>query len=467
MSKGEIVSTTLWDDILSVTEATDRSRLLRLKAQIHTEKESFSPMKVLLYENKRDFYKDTGESFHVRVLMSFGDYVYRVVPFKDNLEISITTTFMFEGGDENPDSPPKEVRFKALLDTQKNPFFGSQSLTNKSNFDLNLLPPLEINFELVDRREELLRLKNVSGAFRNITPETVLRGLFYHEANKTRVDGKNLIEVLDLDKPDNTVPIPDLYLPSDLLLRDLPGYMQEKGHGVYAAGIGGFFQVYKDLPTWFVYPLYRPDRFDEDRYKLVIFAVPEERMPSHDHTFRIEGKTIYIVTTGEKSEIDPARMSELNLGVGFRMPNAESFMTKPVEILEDGVKANRHRLNYEVQNHSRKDQVIYASVREAKSNPYMEYSRVLAQDLTGLSITWQNSDPDLLYPGMPVKYVTMDKGQYLERKGTLLRNANVTSIQGNPTVDVTHRCNSQLFMMIETKEHLPDNDQSSAVGEEI
>ncbi len=466
MSKGEIISTSLWDDILSVTGTTDRSRVLRLFITIHTEKEDFQPMKVLVYENLRDYYKDTGETFHIRVMMTFGDYIYRVIPFKDNLEISLTTSWMFEGGDENEDLPPKEVRYKALLDTQKNPFFGSQSLTNRSNIDLNHMPLQEINFELVDRREELLRLKTVSGIYRNISVEQVLRGVFFHEANKIKIDGKNSVEVLDLDSPDQKNSVPELLLPSGLLLRDLPGFMQEKAKGVYSAGIGSFFQVYRDNPSWFVYPLYRPERFDEDRYKLIIYAVPEERMPSHDHTYRVEGKIVYIVTTGAKSEIDPARMSELNSGVGFRMPNAESFMTKPVEILEDGIKANRHRLNYEVQNHNRKDQVLYASMKKPGSNPFMEYSRILAQDFTGLSISWQNSDPDLLYPGMPVKYVTMDKGQYLERKGTLVKVMNVTAIQGNPTVDTVHRCSSQLYMMLETKEYLPDNDIEESVGEE-
>ena len=213
MSKGEIISTSLWDDILSVTGTTDRSRILRLFITIHTEKEDFQPMKVLVYENLRDYYKDTGETFHIRVMMTFGDYIYRVIPFKDNLEISLTTSWMFEGGDENEDLPPKEVRYKALLDTQKNPFFGSQSLTNRSNIDLNHMPLQEINFELVDRREELLRLKTVSGIYRNISVEQVLRGVFFHEANKIKVDGKNSIEVLDLDPPDQKNSVPELLLP--------------------------------------------------------------------------------------------------------------------------------------------------------------------------------------------------------------------------------------------------------------
>ena len=55
MSKGEIISTSLWDDILSVTGTTDRSRVLRLFITIHTEKEDFQPMKVLVFENLWDY----------------------------------------------------------------------------------------------------------------------------------------------------------------------------------------------------------------------------------------------------------------------------------------------------------------------------------------------------------------------------------------------------------------------------
>jgi hypothetical protein len=78
MSKGEIISTSLWDDILSVTGTTDRSRVLRLFITIHTEKEDFQPMKVLVFENLRDYYKDTGETFHIRVMMTFGNEISRL-----------------------------------------------------------------------------------------------------------------------------------------------------------------------------------------------------------------------------------------------------------------------------------------------------------------------------------------------------------------------------------------------------
>lgn len=459
MKKGQIITTSLWDDILSVVQTSDRSRTLVLEAIIHTEKDDFAPMKVLLLENKRDYYKETGESFHIRVIMTFGDYVYRVLPFKDHLELSVITTWAKNSGEFDEERPPKEIRYKALLDTTKNPFFGSQSLQNKDNFELNLLPPQEIVFELVDRKEELLRLKEVSGTFLNVTNEQILRGLFYYEANKIKVDGKNLIEMIELDPPDNKQTIPDLLIPSGTLLRDIPGYLQQEAQGVYSAGIGSFYQLYRDLPSWFVFPLYRPERFDEDRFKMVIYAVPEEKMPHHDHTFRSEGKITYIVTTGAKHEVDNARMSELNTGVGFRMADAESFMKKPVEVLPDGIKANRNRLNYELQNHERKDQVLYASPKEISSNPFIHYSRILGEGMTLLTLSWENSDPDLIYPGMPVKYVTMDKGNYLERRGTLVKAMTITSIQGNPSPDASYRCNTQLVMFLERKPDEPENDE--------
>ena len=93
MSEGRIELTPLYQDIKSVIEAPDNGRNIRLEATIHTEKEDFRPLKVLMLQNQRDYYKQTGESFHLVVLMAMGDYTWRLLPFRDHLEISLKTLF--------------------------------------------------------------------------------------------------------------------------------------------------------------------------------------------------------------------------------------------------------------------------------------------------------------------------------------------------------------------------------------
>ena len=464
-SNGIVDQTPLWEDILSVIRVKDRKRSIHISAMFHTEKEDFPVMKILLKENNRDYYKSTGEYSYLTVYMAQGDYLYRLVPFRENIEITVKTTTFLESGTEDPETPPVELRYKALIDFETNPFPSSENISNRSNLELNNLPPITVKMELQDRCEELLRLKTLDGVFRNTTAEKMLRGAFVYEANKAKVDNKGIIQVLQLDEPDNKSVYPDLLIPHGTYLRDLPGYLQQKANGVYNAGIGSFFQQYREKPTWFVYPLYKKKRFDEDRIKLVIYAVPQDRLPTMNRTFRVEGKTIYIAATGEKKMADTSKNLDLNLGNAFRLPDQEAFMLKPVEILPTGIKANRKRLAHEVGHRVRKDQLNSARLHEEDTNPYMQYSNILSREFSALALAWENSDPELLYPGMPVKYIYMDRGEYTESKGTLVKAFTVSKLIGNPSQESNHSVSTQMVILLEPQDDLPDNDKQTSIGE--
>lgn len=466
---GSIVNTPLWNDVLSICEGKDLKRNVHISATFHSEKEDFPVLKVLMHENHRDYYKLTGEYGVLTSFMAMGDYVYRLLPFRDNLEVTIKVVFKTDTGDDPKDSPVVETRYKALIDLKLNPFPSSESLSNKTLKDLNILPPVTVKVELQDRSEELLRLITISGSYKNVTMEQMLRGIFIHETNKIKVNGKPIVEVLEVDTPDNKVPVANLLLPqtSNIYLRDLPGYLQQKSKGVYSSGIGSFFQRYKNKATWFVYPLYDVNRFNSDKTKLVIYGVPEDKLPAMDRTFRQEGKIIYIVATGEKKMVDNSKNPDLNSGTGFRMADAEAFMLKPVVITEDGFTANRRRLSSEVSNSSRKDQTNSAPSFAGSANSFLRYSEVLGRACAGLALIWNNSNPDLLYPGMPVKYVYMDKGEYVESKGTLVTAFTITKIVGNPIEGTSHAITSQLNIFLEPRSGQPDNTKSFGVGESL
>lgn len=464
---GMIDNTPLWEDIISVIKVNDRNRNAKVSATFHTEKEDFPALKVLMMENKRDYYGSTGEYSAIAVYLPVGDYVYRLLPFRDHLEINVKMIFMTEGGEESLEDSPTEFLYKALIDFKTNSFPSSESISNRTLRELNNLPPITVNLELQDRCEEPLRLKMIDGVYRNVTMEQMLRGTFIHEANKIKVDGKPIIQVLELDKPDNTEPVANLLIPQGVFLRDLPGYLQEKSRGVYNAGIGSFFQRYMRKPSWFVYPLYKKTRFDEDRTKLVIYAVPEDRMPAINNTYRSEGKIIYIAATGEKKMAENSRNPDLNKGTGFRMADAEAFMLKPVKILEEGIQAVRRSLNHEVASQSRKDQMNSGQIHSSSSNAFMKYSELQSRDFSGVSVLWSNSNPDLLYPGMPVKYVYMDRGEYVEAKGTLVTAYTIIKLLGNPLEGTGHSISTQLHLFIEPQSTLPNNVAATRIGETL
>lgn len=464
LNLGDITTTTLMEDAMSVMGSKDVKQMKQVTALIHTEKEDFAPMQVIFLESNANYYSQTGEQIFVGMLIATGDYQWRILPYAENLEITITITWLDRTGKIDYKRKPSNIRYKAILDTNSNPLFSNDTMSNKSMKELNLLPPLTINFELIDRCEELLRLIQIDGNYRNINTEDMLRSVFAHESNKFKVDGKPIIQGLEIDKPDNDTKFGNLLIPSGVFLRDLAGYLQEKSNGVYNAGIGSFFQRYEDKPFWFVYPLYKPERFEEDRQKLVIYAVPSEKFPNFEITFRKEGKILYVVSTGDKKLMDDRKNHQLNKGSGFRMTDLDAIMRKPVVIENDKIVAKRNRLNYEVVSKERKDKINFAPTVNVESNPLLEVSRIRASELSKVSFVWDNSDHTLIIPGMPIKYVYMHRGKYTEAKGTVVMAKHRIQLQGNPGVDSVYKSSSSITALIESTNDTPDNPKENFIG---
>jgi signal transduction histidine kinase len=100
---------------------------------------------------------------------------------------------------------------------------------------------------------------------------------------------------------------------------DLPGWVQERGKGVYYTGIGSFFQRVEGEAFWFVFPAYQPKRFEEPGTKLLLYHLAPSVMPNAENTFRKDGDVISILSTGGTGTVESAYSAELNQGADEKM----------------------------------------------------------------------------------------------------------------------------------------------------
>lgn len=450
MAKGDIESTPLWADIESVIYSGPKDVKYDYAALVHTQDNDFNIFKIIHIEEKCDYQSEIGPSMKISFQIGLGDYVYKLYPFRDNLEITIKRIPQNERGGTIAEADVETRRYKANLVLGKNPQITGERLANQSYTDLNTSHIQDVYMELLDRNFETVRTKTFPGGSIVGKPaKDTIFALLMGESKNILIDGKAPVDGIDLVEPDNKEPIKHLFLESGMRAAYIPTYLQNEALGVYSTGIGTFFQRYKDKYYWYVYPLYKPARFDEDVDRLVIYAVPEERMPGIDRTYRTEGKVTYIVVTGSKSYIDSGKISDLNAGVGFRMPDANAMMKKPVKVTEEGPKGDRARLNSEVAGRERKDGNIYAPVLHASANPYKQYSDIARRQLARVDLVWENSDSEKVYPGMPCKYVFMDKDEYKEKRGIVIGKYTVRELIGKPTLSNTYRTSTHLAIMLE------------------
>lgn len=463
--KGRLEDTTLLSDIDSVAGAvSNHTQWVYLSAIIHTKEEDIPIAKVYFRQDVKRYAEETSGFGIVTVMLAKGDFFYRLFPFRDNLEMSITSKFMFKNGKVDEERTRVE-RFKALYQDKANPSPQMDGDSNRTIEELNGQGIIELEFEIQELFEEAYRLITADGAYVDETTQDILEAACTTRMNKVKIEGKPLVDAIHVEPPHNEEPYGTLIVRRGLMVHELPGWLQERGHGVYSHGIGNFIDRFKEKVTWFVYPLYDFEkRFKDDVEKLVIYFAPEDRYSGIENTYRKEGKVTYIVTTSTPPVTDNARNDELNRGAGFRLTSAKGIMSKPAD-LTVGVKADYRKLNSEIVNNGRKDQANFARTVGSAHNQYLQVSRILKNEVTFVDLTWNYADTDTIYPGMPCKCIFMNQGIYEERHGTVMATLGVARMVGNPMTSTYHKQDIELKVAMEPINYTPPVQKGGYYGD--
>lgn len=422
---------------------------------IHTAQNDFPIMKLVEFEEHNDYVASTAGSIHISFMMGLGDYVYKLYPFRDMLEVTIKKILQKDTGQTEDEDDSPTLRYRAILDITKNPKVTAQRINNVDYETLNQSDVVQISLELLDRNLEVIRVATTPGGiYPQATMDQIIPGVMVGESNKWLIDGKPAVECFNMVPADNLVAVPNAYIPS-IKLSLVPTYLQEKISGVYNSGLGTHYQRVDGKPSWYVYPLFNTDRFDEDVERMVIYAVPEDELSGLDRTYRKEGKILYVVAAGQHKYEDDSQISDLNEGVGIRLPNATSVMNNGANLTPAGPVADRARANAEIGNRKRADGVYYAPTVAPSDNLFKYTSRLAGKQVSNLNLVWENSEPDYVYPGMPCKYIFMDGGEYRELKGIILGRYTVKALIGPPITTNTYRQSTNLAIALEYYEDTP------------
>lgn len=453
MPSYELESSPIWMDVRNIIDSGVKPVRFEYRGQIHTEKQDFTVLKILSIDNVRDYANNVGEHIQVKFKIPLGDYLSKLYPFRTNLEMSIKRTELADGGTQRqPNSKIQLRRYKAVFSADKNPVLTGSQYEQYDTESLNNMQILDVTLDLLDRSLEVLRIKTVStGGFTGLTPKRLIMSVLGGESGKVLIDGNPSADGVDIVEPDNSDVQDSLVVKNGVLVTSFPTFIHEQKCGVYTAGIGTFLQYYGGKNLWFVYPLFNTKRFNTTKgNKAVIYAVPEEKFPTLDRSYFLDGQVLKIVATSSRRYTDSADVDFMNKGSGFRMADARAYMAKPVTVTKDGPKADRTRLNHEVVLEDREDGLNYAPVRPGgpSSNPFVEYSRILGMQLAKVDLVWENSDPELLYPGMPCSYTYLDNNKPIELKGTIVFAHTLTVLQDTGIAGNLYRNKTTLTMMV-------------------
>lgn len=448
----EIERTAVWADIRKIFSDGAKPVRYEYRATLHTERENIPVMKLITLDTVRDYVGNIGDEVFVEIIMSFGDYVRRLYPYRANLEITIYRQELYEAGSAfHENSIVENIRYKAIFLAKENQHVSGSEFNMIDKASLDLLNVQTVKFQLMDRALEPLRIKTTGGSFQNVTQADIIHALLLGESNRVLIDGKPAVDGMNFIKPDNNELRRHVVIPDGTLLPMVPTYCQEKMNGVYTAGMGTYLQSYQNKRLWFVYPLFNPKRFDENVRKVIFYSVPRNRFPSVERTYRQAGDITYIAATSNKAYRDGAEAEFMEGGSGFRMTDARPFMKKPVTMTDAGPVASRTQLNHEVAVKARKDDLNFApiSTHGISGNPFVQYSKVLQRAGGRVDLTWENSNPGLIHPGMPCKFVFVDEQGIKEQRGVILFIHSVAQQESKGIASRAHRTISQLTLYVE------------------
>lgn len=453
MAELSIEKTSLWADIKDVFQSGAKPVKFEYRAMIHTVKEDIPVTKILSKDCVRDYANNVGDVIKTEFIIPLGDYITRIYPYRANLEFTIKRILLTDDTQKKQDnSRIATERYKAIFLVDENPNYTGTEYEQMDMDSLNTIDIVHVKLQLLDRSLEPLRIKTVSGVYRQTNQKTLLHALLAGESMKIKVDGKTAIDGVDIVDPDNNELKKHVILPSGTRLTSFPTYLQENMGGVYSAGIGNYVQTYGDKKMWFVYPLFRAERFKKSKDDRVIFyAVTSGKYNGADRTYLKDGSILKVAATSQRKYGDSADIDYINSGSGFRMADPRSYLKKPVNITADGPKPARGSLNTEVAAEPREDGLNYAPRIAASANPFKEYSRVNARNMARIDFVWENADPELLYPGMPCKYVFMEDGKVIELQGTIVFVHATTQLQGQGISGKMYCTNCAVTILAEQK----------------
>jgi hypothetical protein len=462
-----IEQTPIWKDVSAILGNGTGKTSFEYRVIISTEVDDINVHKLVSLDIERDYVNNIADRTIIQMQVPLGDYVKRVFPFRNNLEVTVKRIQLEdESASVRPDEKIRIEKYKAIFLTDANMKVSGSQYDGMSIDTLNRSDFTTVKLEIYNRSLEVLRIKTTSGVFKKTSTADVLEAVLVSESKKITIDGKPALDGLDIIKSNNSAKRDHVTIPSFTGITALPTFLQEKMGGVYPEGLGTYFQVWDDKRLWFVYPLYDTGRFKSGKPNLTIFSVPNFKLPGINRTFKKEGDGLKIIATSSKQYSDDAEVNYMNQGVGFRMADARAFMTKPVEMQEEGPIGKRASLNHESAIKERDDDLNYGPVTSGRisQNPYLEYTKLAYKSTARLDLVWENCKHELIYPGMPCKYVYYEGDDLVQLEGVVLHVHVMISLSGNISTSYKHATSASLTLAVKPNPKKPKKVFGETLG---
>lgn len=444
----EIMNSPLAADINDILNAKDDNSDAYWRAEIVANGKTLEVLKVISHDNLQDFEENYCDVFVVQCLIGQGTYTYKIFPYLDNLELVLYREPLTEKGSfRDPNQKVYSQRYRATIINPRAPVITSRMADEEA---LNLQDLEVLSVQLQDFFIEQLRTVMHGTIYRKMTLADIVKYVLTLGAKTIKIDDKyRPLGVEMVDAVNTTVreqtPIPQ----GTIKLVDVPQYVHSCCGGIYPSG----FSYYMSRRMWYVFPSYDTTRFKKSQKTLTIIRIPSNRMPNVERTYLQNGNNLKVLVTGDISTADNSESMILNEGNGIRFADASKMIDGFVTTKNNATLASRGDLVNEVKAIDRPSGIDYAAMSPQRitTNKMVELSRIARRNGTMVILEWENSNPDLLIPGVPVKILYLSDDKVCELFGVLLKAHSFTGLRGTGITASRHSTSTALAVFVTKK----------------
>lgn len=438
----------LYNEIMAIASKSGRTSF-RMRAEIFFDTTVCSVFRVRSLNRFSDYMETYYEETSIEVAMSEGVYNQQIIPNVQRLKMHLLITAYPPGGGE-PETTKYTMRVfpKTGYDPQ---------MTQQRASDINQKAIADTSmqfyqFQLMDSAIEQLRVIPAGGINPTTSPGSLIRTMLggISESLELPLEEKPLgmnMYPADAVTPDGKEIIKNhIVVNHRVLLVDLPGYLQHE-YGIYKTGIGYFYH----RQYWYVWPLYNTKRFELMKQTMIIVNVPRDKFPSIERTFEMRGNSLCILATGDTTVHDQSNLAQYNQGNGVRAQRSSSVSgDEGLEVKGGEAMLQRGASNSEFITSQRPNGINYAPMTaEITDNSYRMVSKNAVNNGATIQVTWENADPELIVPGMPVKYLYQRDTGVEQRYGTLIMAECHYRMARDGMMDDVMMCDMALTLFID------------------
>ncbi|BDD79847.1 hypothetical protein [Burkholderia phage FLC9] len=454
----ELEQSGLYQEVLAVT-ASPNPVHFAYSAIIHLNdlNVDLSPLKLVQYDVNGDYESNYSDEIMVRLLVPAGKYAYQIYPNQTNIDITIIKQPLMETGDNDDTSKTlQQERFTAHLVDKGDLTIAGNGRNVVSEDDMDRMSLMEVDFQLVDKALEQVRMKSYGNILRAMTVEDAIKGILTQQSSDIIINNQQAVQGVQMVDADNKTVRDHIVIPPMKLI-GVPKYIHEKCGGVYGAGMGYYLQD----GIWHIYPCYDPTRYNDAASTCTIIVIPESKYPNLDRTYRVSGSNLVILATGQVKTKDSSDSKQLTFGNGLRFADASKIMEGFTTTKNNKTLAARGASNSEFVSVPRPNGLnnVPISPNRLTGNPYLEYSALAARNGGLMGLVWEHSEPSLIVPGMLCSILYLSDDTIQQKQGVILKKHDTVQMAAPGLTVARHITRTALSIF--TKSQLQGQSQSA------